>query len=160
MMIAIYPAVPNVFLDTSTFYIVIIVNPTNKTLIFNKGMYLSSIHKCIDTLYIIIDIAKAFTAVVITFIAVFEPFTAIQKAVMLGSRYQRTSLASVPFENGIFTISVEFIFILKVEAILIAKHATRFDSNPKSIPCVNNLLKPASSIFVNDIIYAIIANAI
>ncbi len=74
---AIYPTVPNVLLDINTPYIVIIINLTNKTLIFNKGIRLSSIHEYIDTLYIIINMTKTFTAVVITSIAVFKPFIAI-----------------------------------------------------------------------------------
>ncbi len=77
MMIVIYPVIFNVLLDASIFYIVIIVNPTSKTLIFNKDIYLSSIYEYIDILYIIIDITKAFIAVTIAFIAVFEPFIAI-----------------------------------------------------------------------------------
>ncbi len=77
IMITIYPAVFNILLDTSTLCIVIIINLINKTLIFNKDIYLSSIYKYIDILYIIIDIAKVFTAIVATSTTVFKPFTAI-----------------------------------------------------------------------------------
>ena len=77
IMTAIYPIVPNVFLDTNTPYIVIIVNFTNKILTFNKDICLNSIYKYIDTLYIIINIAKTFTAIVTTSTAVFKPFIAI-----------------------------------------------------------------------------------
>jgi len=73
----IYPAIPNTLLDISILYIVIIVNPINKTFTFNKNIYLGSIYKCIDILYIIINITKAFTAVAIAFTAVFKPFTTI-----------------------------------------------------------------------------------
>src|SRR6266699_3528770 len=41
IMTAIYPIVPNVFLDTNTPYIVIIVNFTNKILTFNKDICLN-----------------------------------------------------------------------------------------------------------------------
>ena len=72
-----YPTIPNILFNTNTFYIVIITNPTNKILTFNKSIYLGSIHKCIDTLYIITNIIKAFTIVAITFTTVSKPFTAI-----------------------------------------------------------------------------------
>jgi len=136
------------------------VNFTSKTLILSKDIHLSSIHEYIDTLYIIIDIAKAFTAVAVASITVSKPFIATQKAAMLGSRYQRTSLTSAPFENGILTMNIEFTFIPKVEAILITKYATRLDFNLKSTFYTDNLLKPVSSISVNDIIYTIIVNTI
>ncbi len=77
IMTVIYLAVSNVLFDMNTPCIVIIVNLTSKTLIFNKDIYLNSIHKYIDILYIIIDMAKAFIAVAVTSIAVFEPFIAI-----------------------------------------------------------------------------------
>ncbi len=79
---------------------------------------------------------------------------------MFGSRYQRTSLTSVLFENSIFAINVEFTFILKIEAILIVKYTTKFDFNLEFISYIDNLLKLASSISVNDTIYTIITNAI
>ncbi len=79
---------------------------------------------------------------------------------MFGSRYQRTSLVLILFENGIFAINVEFTFTLEIEVILIIKYVTRFDSNLKSISYVDNLLKPTSFTFVSDAIYAIIVNVI
>ena len=77
MMTAIYPTVPNIFLDTNTLYIVIIANLISKTFTFNKGTRLGSIHEYIDTSYIIIDITKAFIAIATASITVSKLFTAI-----------------------------------------------------------------------------------
>ena len=77
IMTTIYLTILNVLLDINTLHIVIIVNPINKTLIFSKGIHLNSIHECIDISYIIIDITKAFIAIVTIFTAVFEPFIVI-----------------------------------------------------------------------------------
>ena len=159
-MIATYLIVFNVLLDANTLCIVIIINLINKTLTFSKGIHLGSIHKYIDILYIITNITKAFIAVIIASIAVFEPFTTIQKAAVLGSQYQRTSLTLAPFENGIFTMNIKFIFTLEIKAILIAEYIIRLDLNPESTLCTNDLLKPASSIPINDAVYTIIANII
>ena len=79
---------------------------------------------------------------------------------MLGSRYQRTSLTSAPFENSISIINAEFTFILKIKVILITEYATKLNPNFKSTLYIDDLLKPTSSTSVNDIIYAIITNAI
>ncbi len=79
---------------------------------------------------------------------------------MFGSRYQRTSLVSALFENGIPAMSVEFTFILKVEVILITKYTTKFNFNPESTFYINDLLKLAFSISISNIIYTIIANVI
>ncbi len=57
-------------------------------------------------------------------------------------------------------MSVEFIFILEIEVILIVKYTTRFDFNFKFILYINNLLKPIFFISINDTIYTIIANVI
>ncbi len=73
----IYPIVLNILFDANTLYIVIIINLTNKTLILNKNICLDSIYKYIDILYIIINIAKVFTVVTTTSIAVFELFIVI-----------------------------------------------------------------------------------
>ncbi len=73
----IYSVVFNVLLDISTLCIVIIVNLISKTLIFSKGICLGSIYECIDMLYIIIDMAKAFIIVATASTAVFKLFTAI-----------------------------------------------------------------------------------
>ena len=159
-MTVIYLAVSNVLFDMNTPCIVIIVNLTSKTLIFNKDIYLGSIYKYINISYIIIDITKAFIVVAATSTAVFKLFTATQKVAMLSSRYQRTSLTSTPFENSIPTISIEFIFILKIEAILIAEYITMFNPNLESILYTNDFLKLTSFTFINDAIYTIIVNII
>ncbi len=69
-----HPAVLNVLLDINTPYIVIIINLINKTLILSKSTRLSSIYECIDISYIIIDMAKAFIAIVTASTAVFKLF--------------------------------------------------------------------------------------
>ncbi len=79
---------------------------------------------------------------------------------MFGFKYQRISLISTPFENGIFTIDVEFIFILKVEVILIVEYPTNPNPVFKFIFYINNILKTVSFTFINDTIYTIITNII
>src|SRR6266699_2502947 len=74
---------------------------------------------------------------------------------MLGFRYQRTSLTSALFENGIFVMNVEFTFTLEIEAILIVEYITRSNPNLESTPYADNLLKPASFTSVNDAVYTI-----
>jgi len=57
-------------------------------------------------------------------------------------------------------MNVEFIFIPEIKVILIAEYTTKLDLNFKSIFYVDNLLKPTSSISVNDTVYTITASII
>ncbi len=79
---------------------------------------------------------------------------------MFNFKYQRIFLTLISFENGILAIGVEFTLILKIEAILIAEHIINFNSVFEPTLYINNLLKTASSIFINDAIYTIIVNII
>ncbi len=156
----IYPAISNVFLDINIPRIIIMVNPTSKVFILNKGICLGSIYKCINILYIITNITKTFTVVVIASTTVFELFTIIQKAVMFGFRYLRVLLISALCQNDILGMNTEFIFMLKVKVILIAEYVVdpNLDLCPdfESIFYINNFLKPASFIPVSNTIYIIL----
>jgi len=79
---------------------------------------------------------------------------------MFGFRYQWTSLTLILFENDIFAIDVEFIFILKVEIILIIEYAINLDPVFEPTLYIDNLLKIAFFISISDIVYTIIVNII
>ncbi len=135
-MIAIYSAVFNIFFDTNISQIIIIINSTNKAFIFNKNIYLGSIYKYIDILYI----------------------------TMFSSRYLRVSLTLTSFQNDILAINVEFTFIPEVEVILIIEHVIDLNFNLcpdlESTFYTDNFLKLTFSTSVNNVIYTIIANII
>ncbi len=157
-----YLAVFNTLLNTNTPRIIFIINSINKTLIFSKNMYLDTIYKYVDIFYIITDFTKAFTTIAATSTTISEPFTTVQKQTIFGSRYQRTSLASVPFENNIFAINAKFILISKTKVILIAEHAIRpnLHLNSELTFYVDNPLKLASFIPINNTVYTIITDII
>ncbi len=61
---AIYPAAVYTVLDNNISKIAILANPTKKCLKFNKNIRLEIIYKCVDTVYIMMDIIKAFVAMI------------------------------------------------------------------------------------------------
>ncbi len=67
-MSATYLAAVNTIIDCKTLRIAMFVNLTKKILKIIKGIQLSIIHKCVNAVYIIIDISKAFT--ILTTIAI------------------------------------------------------------------------------------------
>ncbi len=60
---AIYPAVAYVVLDNNIPRIAILMNLTKKRLEFSKNIRLEIIYKCVDIVYIMTDITKAFVVV-------------------------------------------------------------------------------------------------
>ncbi len=78
-MTAIYLVVVNAIMDFKTFKIAMFINPTDKILKVVKEVRLGIIHECIDVIYIIIDMFKAFIVLVAIVAAVFsiELFTLI-----------------------------------------------------------------------------------
>ncbi len=66
-MIAIHSAAINIMVDCKTLKIVILINLTKKILKVIKRVRLSTIHECIDVVYIITDMFKVF--IVLTTIA-------------------------------------------------------------------------------------------
>jgi len=76
---ATHPAIVNVIIDFKTSKIAMFVNPTDKTLKITKRVRLNIIYKYIDVIYIIIDIFRAFTILIVITVAVFstEPFILI-----------------------------------------------------------------------------------
>ncbi len=161
-MITIYPIVFNTLFNINTFQIVIIINLINKVFIFNKNICLSTIHKYINISYIIIDFIKIFITITAISITIFKPFTIIQIKAIFGFRYQYIFLTSTSFENDIFVINVEFILTLKTEATLIIKYTakTNLYFNLEFTLYINNLLKSAFSISINDTVYTIITDTI
>jgi|SRR6266566_6552304 len=64
---ATYPAVVHTVLNNNTPKIVILANSTKKCLELNKNIRLKTIYKCIDIVYIMTDITKAFAIIITTF---------------------------------------------------------------------------------------------
>ncbi len=77
IMIVIYPAVPNVFFDMNILWIVVIINLINKAFIFSRDMCFDTIYKCVDISYIMINITKAFTTIVVASTTVSKPFSTV-----------------------------------------------------------------------------------
>ena len=76
-MTVIHPAVFNALIDANIPRIILMINPTNKALTFNKGTCLGTIYKYIDISYIITDFIKAIIAIAVTSTTVSEPFITI-----------------------------------------------------------------------------------
>jgi len=72
---ATYPTATHIILNNNTLKIVILTNPTKKHLEFNKNIQLKIIYKCVDTMYIITDISKAFALMTIAFSVFLDPFS-------------------------------------------------------------------------------------
>ncbi len=73
----IYPTVIYTILDNNTLKIVILANPIKKRLEFNKNIQLGTIYKYINTMYIIIDIIKAFVIITTTYSIFSNPFSTV-----------------------------------------------------------------------------------
>ena len=78
-MTAIYPVVINVLVDCKISKIVIFINPTKKILKVAKGIRLDTIHEYIDAVYIMTDISKVLTVLIVIAAAasVINPFISI-----------------------------------------------------------------------------------
>ncbi len=77
---------------------------------------------------------------------------------MLGSRYQYVSLANLSFQRDIFTMSIEFTIIPKVEAKLTVDNVD-FDFNTTFLTdIISN--RPSSSTSLSDTVYIIAIGAV
>jgi len=76
-MIVTHLTISNTLFNVNIPRIILMVNPINKALTFNKSIYLNTIYKYIDISYIIIDFIKVITAIAVTSTIIFKPFTAI-----------------------------------------------------------------------------------
>ncbi len=74
---ATYPAVTHMVLDNKTPRIAILANLTKKCLEFSKNIWLGTIYKCVDTVYIMADISKAFVIVTTASSVLSDPFSAV-----------------------------------------------------------------------------------
>ena len=77
IMIKIHPVTSNAILDSTTFKIAILVNLIKKVLKIDKDIYIATIHKCVDTMYLMIDNSKVFTALIIISAIIFKPSSPI-----------------------------------------------------------------------------------
>jgi len=62
-------------LKSNIFKIAILVNPIKKYLEFNKNIQLKTIYKCVDIVYIMTDIIKAFVIMTIVSSIFSDPFS-------------------------------------------------------------------------------------
>ena len=73
----IYLTVVYTVLDNNTPKIAILANPTKKRLELSKNIRLKTIYKCVNTIYIIIDISKAFVIMAIASSIFSDLFSAV-----------------------------------------------------------------------------------
>jgi len=123
IIIITYPIVIYIVLDNNTPRIAIFTNPIKKRLEFNKNIQLKIIYKCIDIIYIMIDIIKTFVTMTTTSFILLDLFFTIQKKTIFSNRYQNINLIIQLFEKGIelSTFGTEFTFTPEIEAIFTVK---------------------------------------
>ncbi len=123
VIITIYLTVVHMVLKSNIFKIAILVNPIKKYLEFNKNIQLKTIYKCVDIVYIMTDIIKAFVIMAIASSILSDLFSTVQKETIFGNRYQNINFIIQPFKKDIELpiFGAEFIFILEIEAIFIVE---------------------------------------
>ena len=77
MMIGIYSTASNAILDFTTPRIAILVNPTKKALKIDKSIYIATIHKYIDIVYLMVGSPRVFAMLTVASTAIFEPLLSI-----------------------------------------------------------------------------------
>ncbi len=123
VMTATHLAVAHAVLDNNIPKIAILANPTKKRLELSKNIRLGTIHKCVDTTYIIADISKAFVVMATASSVLSDLFSAVQKETIFGNRYQNVNLIIQPFEKGIELpiFRAEFTLTPEIEAMFTAE---------------------------------------
>ncbi len=92
IMMAIYLAVVYMVLNNNISKIAILTNPIKKCFEFNKNIRLGTIYECVDTMYIITDIIKAFVVMTTISSVLLNLFSTVQKETIFGNRYQNINL--------------------------------------------------------------------
>ena len=89
---AIYLAVVYIVLNSNILKIAILVNPIKKYLEFNKNIWLKTIYKYIDIVYIMMNIIKAFVIITTASFVFSDLFSTVQKETIFSNRYQNVNL--------------------------------------------------------------------
>lgn len=69
MFLAIYSTIINILIDVKTLYFVVLTNITSRLININRNIRLDIIIECINSVYIITDIKKFFTAMLLAVVA-------------------------------------------------------------------------------------------